>query len=89
MFTQDKELHRELFYHHNFGHYGSENFQGIGINAKMSELQAAMGLAVFPYLNRIFHSRKSALFNGGGQVRSRTCGVSEALWRDCWHAKSD
>jgi len=58
MFTQDDELNHKLFYSHNFGHDGPENFFGLGINAKISELQAAMGLAVFPYLDKIIEERK-------------------------------
>lgn len=56
--TNDVALKEKMFYHHNFGHAGSETFQGIGINAKMSELQAAMGLAVLPYMESIMHSRE-------------------------------
>jgi len=59
LFTPNNELHDKLFYHHNFGHNGPENFYGKGINAKMSELQAAMGLAVFPYFDEILLKRKS------------------------------
>ncbi|MEX0996567.1 MAG: DegT/DnrJ/EryC1/StrS family aminotransferase [Flavobacteriaceae bacterium] len=58
LFTNDKDLLNTLFYHHNFGHKGKEDFQGLGINAKMSELQAAMGLAVFPYLQQIVKARQ-------------------------------
>ncbi len=58
LFTGSDELNDKLFYHHNFGHYGPEVFQGVGINAKMSELQAAMGLAVFPYIKTILEARK-------------------------------
>ena len=61
MITADKELHEKLFYHHNFGHNGPEDFHGIGINAKTSELQAAMGLAVFNHLDEIFKGRKNAI----------------------------
>ncbi len=60
LFTGSDELNDKLFYHHNFGHYGPEVFQGVGINAKMSELQAAMGLAVFPYMKTILEARKGA-----------------------------
>ncbi|KQK27296.1 aminotransferase DegT [Chryseobacterium aquaticum] len=56
--TKDKELHEKSFYLHNFGHNGSEDFYGIGINAKTSELQAALGLAVFNHLDAIFYGRK-------------------------------
>jgi len=58
IFCKDEELLKKLFYHHNFGHQGKEDFQGIGVNAKMSELQAAMGLAVLPYLNSIIEKRR-------------------------------
>lgn len=59
MFTKSKELYDTLFYHHNFGHKGPEVFQGLGINAKMSELQAAMGLTVLPYMEDIIKNRKA------------------------------
>jgi dTDP-4-amino-4,6-dideoxygalactose transaminase len=59
--TKDQMLYDKLFYHHNFGHQGDEAFQGIGINGKMSELQAAMGLAVFPYINYILKERKAVV----------------------------
>lgn len=58
MFTNDKALHQQLFYSHNFGHDGPLAFHGLGINAKMSELQAAMGLAVLPYMETILAERK-------------------------------
>ena len=59
LFCKDKELMHQLYYHHNFGHNGPESFYGLGINAKMSELQAAMGLAVLPYMEEILVKRKS------------------------------
>ncbi|MFA5556621.1 MAG: DegT/DnrJ/EryC1/StrS family aminotransferase [Flavobacteriaceae bacterium] len=59
MFANDKELQHKLFYSHNFGHKNQLEFLGLGINAKISELQAAMGLAVFPYMKDILKARKS------------------------------
>jgi dTDP-4-amino-4,6-dideoxygalactose transaminase len=59
MFTKDADLQHQLFYSHNFGHNGPLAFHGLGINGKMSELQAAMGLAVLPYMEEIFVGRKS------------------------------
>jgi dTDP-4-amino-4,6-dideoxygalactose transaminase len=59
LFCNNITLYEKLFYHHNFGHDGPEVFQGIGINAKMSELQAAMGLAVLPYMAEILRKRKA------------------------------
>lgn len=54
----NSELYDELFYHHNFGHDGPEKFHGLGINAKMSELQAAMGLSILPHMEMILEERK-------------------------------
>lgn len=58
LFCTDEKLHHQLFYSHNFGHNGPLEFHGLGINGKISELQAAMGLAVLPYMPQIFESRK-------------------------------
>lgn len=58
MFCRDEDLLNKLFYSHNFGHKGELEFYGLGINAKMSELQAAMGLAVLPYVDRLIQRRK-------------------------------
>lgn len=57
----DETLRHQLFYSHNFGHNGPLDFHGIGINAKISELQAAMGLAVFPYMESILNDRKKVV----------------------------
>lgn len=61
LFCQDSEMVNKLFYHHNFGHDGPEKYQGLGVNAKMSELQAAMGLAVLPYMSTIFKERQRVI----------------------------
>jgi dTDP-4-amino-4,6-dideoxygalactose transaminase len=57
-FFNDVELGAKLFYSHNFGHNGPQAFHGLGINGKISELQAAMGLAVLPHINAIKHARR-------------------------------
>ena len=51
-------LQEKLFSYHNFGHDGPYHFKSIGINAKMSELQGAMGLAVLPHMETILTQRK-------------------------------
>lgn len=58
LFATDKVLQHQLFYSHNFGHNGPEAFHGLGINAKISELQGAMGLAMLPYMETILKERK-------------------------------
>jgi dTDP-4-amino-4,6-dideoxygalactose transaminase len=57
-FVNNEELYGKVFYSHNFGHNGPTDFQGVGINGKMSELQAAMGLSVLPYMGSILLKRK-------------------------------
>lgn len=61
LFFTDKDLYEPLFYSHNFGHNGPHDFSGVGINAKMSELQGAMGLAVLPYMEQILEQRKAVV----------------------------
>lgn len=58
LFTKDTKLQHQLFYSHNFGHDGPLAFHGLGINGKISELQAAMGLAVLPHMETILVARK-------------------------------
>jgi dTDP-4-amino-4,6-dideoxygalactose transaminase len=58
MICNDEKIYKELYYHHNFGHNGPLDFHGLGINAKVSELQAAMGIAMLPYINSIIIERK-------------------------------
>jgi dTDP-4-amino-4,6-dideoxygalactose transaminase len=61
MFAKDSKLQHQLFYSHNFGHKGPLDFHGLGINGKMSELQAALGLAVLPHLDFIIEERKKVV----------------------------
>lgn len=58
VFCKEEELFHKLFYSHNFGHNGPLDFYGLGINGKISELQSAMGLTIFPYMNYILTERK-------------------------------
>jgi len=58
LFCQDETTRQEMFYRHNFGHNGPEQYHGLGMNAKMSELQAAMGLSVLPYMEKIIAERQ-------------------------------
>ena len=58
LFCKDPELFQKIYYSHNFGHNGPLAFHGLGINGKISELQAAMGLAVLPYMEEILKKRK-------------------------------
>lgn len=61
IFCKDTDLFHQIYYSHNFGHNGPFDFHGLGINAKISELQAAMGLAVLPYMVKILNGRQEAV----------------------------
>ena len=61
MFSNKEDLQYQLFYSHNFGHNGPLEFHGLGINGKISELQAAMGLAVLPNMKKIISERKKVV----------------------------
>jgi len=61
LFCGDPELFDRCFHSHNFGHDGPLAFHGLGINGKMSELNAAMGLSVLPHVPDILESRREAV----------------------------
>jgi dTDP-4-amino-4,6-dideoxygalactose transaminase len=71
--TSTKELSEKVELTKRFGHTGDEHFQ-LGINAKASEFQAAMGLCSFKYIDGIIRERQelSRLYDtylGGSFVR--------------------
>lgn len=55
--TKAPELLKKLAYMRNFGFAGPEAFHELGINAKNSEVHAAMGLAILPDLEEIIGKR--------------------------------
>jgi dTDP-4-amino-4,6-dideoxygalactose transaminase len=61
VFCKDENIMDQIFYSHNFGHDGPLAFHGLGINGKISELQAAMGLAVLPHMETILMDRKKVV----------------------------
>ncbi len=56
-------LDKRVFYARNFGHDGPENFNGVGINAKLSEFHAAMGHAVLDRIRGLEDRRKEQWLN--------------------------
>lgn len=56
--ANDDDLAHRVSYMRNFGHKGQEDFWGIGINGKATELNAAMGLCMLPYVDDIILARK-------------------------------
>ncbi|WP_258101583.1 DegT/DnrJ/EryC1/StrS family aminotransferase [Marinoscillum pacificum] len=58
LFTSDPKVGERIDFLRNFGHDGPECFDGVGINGKMSEIHAAMGLVNLRYVNDILQSRR-------------------------------
>lgn len=58
--AKDSEVAKKMEWMRRFGHNGPEAFHGVGINAKLSELHAAMGLCSFTHLSEIIEKRKAA-----------------------------
>lgn len=54
----DAEIAKRISLMKKFGHIGEDRYLDIGINAKMSELHAAMGLCVLPKVDDIIASRR-------------------------------
>ncbi len=59
--TNDDDIAHKLAYMGNFGHNGKEDFYGVGVNAKISELHSAMGLCVLPHMENIIEARRNAV----------------------------
>ncbi|UYZ65117.1 DegT/DnrJ/EryC1/StrS family aminotransferase [Hymenobacter weizhouensis] len=57
--TDNDELARKLAYMRNFGHEGAHTFAGLGINAKNSEIHAALGLCVLPHVPELMRRRRA------------------------------
>lgn len=55
---KDDEVYNKVKLLINFGISGPEKIKGLGINAKMNEFQAAMGLCVLDDIDRIIEGRK-------------------------------
>ena len=55
---KDQSIAERIFLMSKFGHIGEDEYLDIGINAKMSELHAAMGLAVLPSVKEIIDTRR-------------------------------
>lgn len=58
VFTSDGDVLKRLALLRNFGHLSPFDFGLAGINGKNSELHAAMGLSIFPYIDSILEKRK-------------------------------
>lgn len=57
--AKDPTVAEKVEWMRRFGHNGYEAFHGVGINAKMSEFHAAMGLCNLGHLDTVLSARKS------------------------------
>ena len=55
---RDEEVFRRISLMRNFGHNGPDQFDGVGINGKNSEIHAAMGIANWKYIEDILAQRR-------------------------------
>lgn len=55
---KETELSKRIFLMKKFGHIGEDDYLDIGINGKMSELHAAMGLCILPKVKDIIAYQK-------------------------------
>ncbi|WP_179351884.1 DegT/DnrJ/EryC1/StrS family aminotransferase [Winogradskyella vidalii] len=87
--TKSAELNKKMFYYHNFGHCGEAEFFDVGINAKMSELHAAMGLAVLPYVKKLIEERENIVNTYNAELRNlnlRTLTIREdTVWNSSYY----
>ncbi|MDX1774091.1 dTDP-4-amino-4,6-dideoxygalactose transaminase [Oceanihabitans sediminis] len=79
LFANNETLHEHMYHLHNFGHNGPEAFHGLGINAKMSELQGAMGLTILPYIDQIIEKRKAAYAHYKELLKNTSLGFQKIL----------
>lgn len=56
--SKTKETSERISLIKKFGHIGEDDYIDVGINAKMSELHAALGLCVLPHIHEIIARRK-------------------------------
>ena len=56
---KDHEIAKRIFLLKKFGHIGEDEYLDVGINAKLSELHAAMGLCVLPKVPELISLRKN------------------------------
>ncbi len=74
---KDESIARQIGLMKKFGHIGEDDYLEVGINAKMSEMHAAMGLCVLPKVDEIIAYRRAlsehydSCLKGLGLIRPR------------------
>lgn len=58
IFCNINTIEKKIFNYHNFGHEDNITFNGIGINGKMNEINAVLGLTVLKHMKDVLKQRK-------------------------------
>jgi len=58
LISKDKEINKKISYMRHFGHNGPYDFHDLGINGKLSEFHAAMGLVVLKHVKDNIEKRR-------------------------------
>ena len=56
--AKDPAVAEKVEWMRRYGHKGFEDYHGVGINGKLSEVHAAMGLAQLPHLSEVIQRRR-------------------------------
>lgn len=78
-------LRKNFELYKNFGISGPDTIELVGLNAKMNEFEAAMGLAVLPYLDEIIKRRKKIyehymeILNDVSNIVTFSTGINEGF----------
>ncbi|MDC1405959.1 DegT/DnrJ/EryC1/StrS family aminotransferase [Akkermansiaceae bacterium] len=78
--AKDPSVAKKVEWMRRFGHKGQEDFHGVGINAKISELHAAMGLCNLKHLPEI-HKKRRAVCAAYDEAIDVKGGVSAISYR--------
>jgi dTDP-4-amino-4,6-dideoxygalactose transaminase len=77
-YARDHQVSRKIEWMRRYAHDGEGSFHGIGTNAKLSELHAAMGLLVLEGLPGIFEARRG-ICSRYDRMLSGVSGVRQAF----------
>jgi dTDP-4-amino-4,6-dideoxygalactose transaminase len=79
--ARDPAVGKKIEWMRRFGHSGQEDFHGVGINAKMSELHAAMGLCNIKHIHNVLAERKK-VSDGYDSFVGAKHGISTLKYRE-------
>ena len=82
IFCNNESLSKRIFDSHNFGHEDNLSFNGIGINGKMSEINAALGLSIIGHMDTVFKEREEMYLLYNAEINNLDI-IKINLRKDC------